>query len=734
MSGPAIPIESIVFLDTETRHGIDDLKAGGAYRYSQSATCIILSYAIGLGPARAVWNIDGLGYGDLPAELRDALENPRMKIVAWNAGFDRAIWNYALFDSPEIEPERWLDASVQAAASNISMQLKAAAKRVGGTEKRESGAGLIKLFSKAGGPRPEQFPAAWDEFIGYALDDIESMRDIWQGTRQLPLEEWRVYWANERVNDRGIGIDMAYVMNAAELARLAGLEANRRLKLLTEGALWSINQHVALAAWVYDRLPDDIARDIMVTALPDLDDEDGIVDGDDMEAVQKLPSISIARGIVERLLDYLRAAGCDDDTLMEVLELREYGASNAPKKFASMLACQIGTRLRGMLVFNGAGQTGRFAGRLVQPQNLTRQTLGVDRGDDYGTYEAPTVDLITDGCTLEQLAEAEPKDASTLRKLALVVRPAIIAPNGKTLIKGDYKQIEARMTPFLAGNDRDALERLNVFRRIDADPKAPDSYRVTAGAMWGIPPEDVSSDQRQGGKISDLACGFGGAHNALMSMAAKYRLYFDEETARGFVQLWRQANPWAPILWGRHNDRESYGLMGAAMRAYQSPGTVQTAGLIAYFYDPGYLGGALFAILPSQRLLTYPWCRWRTYEKRDPKTKEVIEIKQGLTFLRANGLRAIWPGLLTENVVQAAAADLLRSSLVDMEERGIPVVLHAHDELVVEVAGDPDTIEWTSNCMTEIMCNDRGWAKGLPLAVDLTERFYYSSAKQRVAA
>ncbi len=728
-----IPIEKCIFIDFETRHGPDSdgLKKSGAYRYATSAKPIICSYAIGMGPARAVWNIDGLSYDHLPRELRRAVEDESMIRVAWNAPFDRAIWNYSMEGSPFAGPDSFVDAAAQAMAANLPAKLELAAERVARRKKRDSGKTLIPIFSKQNGPRPEDRPAQWREFIRYAIDDIPSMRDIWLSTLQLSDHDWRVYWANEATNERGVSIDLPFVEAAADLTDEAVAEAKQAIIRLTGGAINSLMSPY-LARYVYDRLPDEVARDIMVTALPDPDEDDTGEGDDDGEDIVKLPSISIARDNVVRLLLYLRSIEYEkiDPVLIQILELREYGASASPKKFRAMLGQHVGAKLRGMLVFNGAGQTGRFSGRLAQLQNMTRETLGEGKGDDYGTYEAPTVDMIAEGCTLAQLHAAKPTDTVALRKLGLVVRPAVIAAPKRTLIKADYKQVEARVLPFLAGPEGEA--RLDAFRAIDSNPKAPDSYRVTAGSMFGIDPFDVTSEQRQAGKISDLACGFGGAHAALMGMGVKYRLYFSEEEARYFVKLWRSGNPWAPRFWGAHRRGESYGLFGAAMRAYNNPGVPQQAGRISYYYDRGYFGGTLFAILPSGRLITYPYCAWRPFQKRDKRTKEVIEVVDALVFRRPMGWRAIWPGLLCENVVQAAAADLLRASLVDMDDAGLDVVLHAHDELTVEA--DEDKVDDTIACMTGIMLNDRGWAKGLPLGVDCTTRFYYSAAKVRHAA
>jgi DNA polymerase bacteriophage-type len=391
------------------------------------------------------------------------------------------------------------------------------------------------------------------------------------------------------------------------------------------------------------------------------------------------------------------------------------------------MAQQSAGRLRGQIVFNGAAQTGRFSGKGGQPQNLTRTPLG----GDYGTWEPSTVDMITDGCTLDQLAAHGDKE-TPLRKLALVVRPAIVAPKGRTLIKADYRQVEARGCPWLSGS-KEAQDMLDYFRAVDADPSLPDLYVKSASSMLRKDFAAISKDERQRGKIASLSCQFGGAHNALLSMAANYRMFFDLAEAKKIVAEWRAANPWASTFWGQHSNHESYGLMGAAMRAYQAPKSVQVAGRISFTFEPTYLGGTLFMQLPSGRLLTYPWCKWREYEVKDKKTKKVIEVRKGLTFRRPLGIRAIYGGLLCENATQGTCADLLREGLVVLHEGllgdKLETVLHSHDEICIECDDDDATVDRATKALEAAMLFDRAWAKDFPLAVDTTVRWYYSAAK-----
>jgi DNA polymerase len=741
----AYPPNKLVKFDFETRSDLDLPKVGTyAYATHPSTAAIILTYQ--LTPDLPVVLIQKMGraltWDDFPQEFKDAYADPEVKFVAFNTPFDRAIWNYTLVDAPYLPPERTLDAMAQAMSSNLPASLDQASKALGGPPKLSDGKLGIALFSATGTrtPRkgltitgiawPKDFPEEWSQFCTYAVHDTAVLGYIWKHTRELPEREWRVFWANEALCERGMGVDLEFCAKAAVLAKEAAEEAGKELHRLTEGALWSVNQHVAIAQWVYDRLPNDEARDIMTTDVIEPEERD-----ENDEQLPALIKISIARRNVERLLDWYKATKQNDTVLKDVLELREFGASAAPKKYAAALLQQSGGRLRGQITFMGAAQTGRFSGKGVQPQNLTRTPLGPP-GDDYGTWEAPTVDLITEGCTLDQL-NGHGDGEVALRKLALLVRPSIIAPEGRTLIKADYSQVEARGCPWLA-NSPEADKLLQYFRDVDADPSLPDLYVISAAGMLKKKWQDVTKAERQTGKVASLACQFQGSVGALTSMAANYRMYIPPGDAKIIVDQWRAANPWAPRLWGRHNQHESYGLIGAAMRAYNSPRTPQKAGRIAFSYEPTYLGGSLFMRLPSGRLLTYPWCKFREYEVKDKKTGKVTEVRKGLTFKRPVGMRAIYGGLLCENATQATCADLLREALVVLNEGllgpKLDVVLHAHDEIVVECDDNRDTIRKTLEALEGAMTFDREWAKGFPLAVDSVVRFYYSAAKLKEAA
>jgi DNA polymerase len=722
------PIENLVFFDFESRCDVD-LKKHGTYRYADRAEPILLTYAIGDAPVRVVQaNGEALTYPGLPGELRAAIENSEMTLVAWNSEFDRAIWNYSLADSPFLEPRRVVDAMAQGTASNLPGALDQASTALGGPGKQPDGKQLIGMFCGSDARDPKEWPTEWDRFIRYALRDTDVLRDVWKKTRPMSMMEWRVFWANCAITERGIGIDRDFCAAASRLAIEDGTRAGRRLAEITGGLITSIFQHERIATFLYDRLP-PVAQNIMITAVIDPEDRE---ENDDAEG-EPLIKTSVQREIVGRLLDWMDASKHDDPVVREILELREFGASAAPKKYAAAMAQETGGRLRGQIVYGGAPQTGRFSGKGVQPQNLTRTPLGPP-GDDYGIWEPGGVDMIAEGCSLDELAAYGSEKIVPSRKLALLVRPAIVAPEGRTLVKADYSQIEARGLPWLA-NTPSAHKLLDYFRAVDADPAMPDLYTITAAGMLRKHVGEITKGERQIGKVSTLACGYAGGKGAFISMAANYRFYVSPEEAQDHVDKWRIANPWAPTFWGRHNSQESYGLWGAAMRAYNTPREPMRAGRIAFIYEPAYLGGTLLMRLPSGRLLSYPWCKWREYEVKDKRTGKVKETRSSLTFRRPGGMRALYGGLLAENATQACCADLLRESLVILEEglleSRLDVVLHAHDEIVAEVDDNPRAVRAALELLDKSMTMERSWSKGFPITIDAVVRFYYSAAKPK---
>src|SRR6516225_3462950 len=604
--------DDLSWTDFEVYGGPLDLKAAETFRYVAEAStrALVLAYAIGNAPA-LTWHADGaiLDWDNAPDDLRAAFER-NATLAAWNASFDTAVWNYATLGFPFLAPERVIDPMVQAGVSNLPTDLESASRYLGGAGKQKDGKALIRLFCIENA-NPLEYPAEWERFLAYARRDIEEMREVYRRTRPLPHEEWQQYWAFEHINRRGVTLDMPYVRRAAALTAEDAVAIGRRLNKLTGGAVTRVTQAKGIASWLHDNLADATMREILTVGVPADDDDNN----DDVEADPQ--ELSLERDRVARLLAMLDAKhangglGRDEARAREAATLRLYGAGAAPKKFARLEAQQVDGVLRGQYRFAGAGQTGRLTSRGAQIQNLTRDVLGED-----GAAEALLVDMIADGCSYAELAAAEPVDVPVARKLALLVRPALIAAPKKLFVWSDWSAIEARITPWLA-NSPDADAVLDIFRVNDADPLVPDIYIVAAADVLHKDVHEITKAERQIGKVVILACGFSGSVGALKAMALSYRIHFEDAEARRIVDAWRAANPWAEEFWGAHRDGESYGLWGAAMTAIEVPGLVTRAGRLAFVFHSEYLGGTLFMVLPSGRLLTYPRPKWREVDVLD---------------------------------------------------------------------------------------------------------------------
>jgi DNA polymerase len=718
--------DEITWMDFEVASALD-LKDAGTLRYADdcSTRAIVLAYAIGNGPVR-IWHADGtmLDWDNAPDDLRAAFTRGG-PFAAWNAGFDSAVWNYATLGFPFLAPERVIDPMVQCGCSNMPTDLESASRALGGTGKQSDGKKLIKLFCVEGGA-PSEHPGGWQRFLAYARQDVEAMRDAYCRTRPLSPGEWRQYWAFEHINRRGVMLDMPFVLRAEALAAEDAVASGRRLAELTNKAVTRVTQAKRIATWLHDNLADVAMREVITVGVP-ADDDDGDADDDEAEP----PEFSLTRGRVGRVLAMLDTKYANgglnpgETKAREVATLRLYGAGASPKKFARLAAQQVDGVLRGQYRFAGAGQTGRLTSRGAQIQNLTRDVL-----DEDGAAEAALVDAIADGCSHAELAAAAPVDVPVARKLALLVRPAIIAGAGKMFVWSDWSAIEARITPWLAASE-DAEQVLDIFRANDRDPTRPDIYTIAAAGIVHKDPSAITKPERQIGKVATLALGFGGSVGALMNMALAYRIHLEPAEARRIVDAWRAANPWAVEFWGAHRDGESFGLWGAAMSAWEMPGQITTAGRLAFVYHADYLGGTLFMGLLSGRLISYPRPRWRDVDVLDKDGKPTGEKRTELSFRRAHGRAKLWHGTLAENATQATAADILRQTVTRIETNSalafMPIRMTTHDEIVCEV--DEARAEEAKAILRQEMLTVPDWAAGLPLQSEESACPYYTKAK-----
>jgi DNA polymerase bacteriophage-type len=698
--GSTFALADVGFLDFESRSAVPI--SHGTYRYACEADAIVLAYAIGEQEpqAVAVGDFSGPLRGkDLPADFRAhhaRVAKGEAVWCAWNAGFDKAIWNYATIGFPLLPPCHIIDAMAQATASGLPPDLAGAAKAVGTPFlKDKRGADLIKLFCLPGNPLgdPLVSPAQWADFLDYAKADVAALRGVFLGTRQLPLAEWREYWAMESINERGIGLNLAFVNAAAALAQEDRFRARAELAKLTEGAVGSVDEVAKLTAWLKPRLLME-ARSILLDREERKDDDGEVVE----EAKHALD-----RGRVARLIAFLSDPKYDTPAhraVLRVLQIRLYGGAKTPAKFAKMLTQHVDGVLFGQYVFNGAGQTGRASSRGIQIHNLARDTLAKERR---------AIDAILAGDDWDNLTVYNPDPIP--RQLSLLIRPALVPAEGNVFIWSDWAQIEARILPWLAG----AHERLRIFSAHDADPLLPDLYTQTAAQLSNVSLAAVTPALRQRGKVAELALGFAGGRGALQNMAAAFGLHIDDGEARRIVETWRRANAWCMAFWNE--------LGQAAQQARTMPGVTVAAGRLRYVYLREYLGGSLVCQLPSGRCLTYRQLRRERVDIKDSDDK-VIGREMQWRFARGHGRVQLWRGILVENAVQAVAADCLRATLVTLEQEGYRVRLHSHDEILVEC--EERAARAIRYGLRGVMQRGFDWSAGLPLTSEETIATYYS--------
>lgn len=327
------------------------------------------------------------------------------------------------------------------------------------------------------------------------------------------------------------------------------------------------------------------------------------------------------------------------------------------------------------------------------------------------------------------LTEFEDRHGDAGKALSRLIRPAICAPEGRTLVWGDWSAIEARLTPWIAGG-REAQKVLDVIARSDEDPDAPDIYEVEAGKILRKPASEVDKRERQGyGKVTVLSLGFGGSVGALQAMAAAYRVSFTEKEAREIVDAWREGNPWARRWWTQ--------LWEAFQSAMESPGSVFSAGRVAFTYDPGYMS-TVYMLLPDGRPIPYrkaAW-KWKTFENEDGSEDK----RYCLTYWRGSAWKALWYGELANNAVQGTAGSRLREALtvlspapeLDATGREVwpdtpaEVVGHTHDEIVAET--EEDRVETAADWLYREMMRIPDWLEGCPMAAEVETNQWYTKA------
>lgn len=697
----------LAFADSETRSPRDVTKCG-AYTYAQHplTEALVWCWAFDDGDP-ALWSPSWAWSGkNQPIQpLYDHIQGGGY-FIAWNAFFDRWIWNKVMvekYDAPYLPLEQVLCAQAQAEANNLPGALGKAAECLGTEHKKDKqGKRLINLLSNGARAdwNPEHdAPEFMGRFRAYGMHDVTAMREIWQCTRPLTRYEWDEYHASERINDRGVAVDVEFARAAQQYAQAEFADINGQLAAVTDDPNMTVTNHVKKAAWIYDALAASEELQEVVTKPPKK--KGGPIrkscDRSTREAVLELLSVPEYGDLYE---DEQR------ERIVEFLELIEAGNSAAVRKFTAIVNQQIAGRIHGQYSFNGAGQTGRYSSRGVQIHNLIRAPL--DKKNSDRAIDA--MEDIIGGAETDSLVADYGLPISRL--LARLIRPTFVAGEGNLLVWADYDQIEGRVLPWLA--DTPAADiKLDLYRQ------GIDTYKVAAMPIYGAEYDEIDDDQRQVGKVAELALGFGGAVGAFRAMSKGYGVVVSERDAQGIVDTWRRSNPWAREFW--------YQLWESAINAFNHPGMWFRAGRVEYFYHPDLMRGTLICKLPSGRWLVYPQFRHEWVEIETELADGTVERERKLrtTFVKGFGGGAarvdLWYGVLAENITQATAAEFLRGSIMDLDDI---LVLHTHDELVAEVA-EKDAHRWERE-IRETMLWLPEWADGLPLGVSVESGPYYT--------
>ena len=653
----------VLSIDIETYCDLDIKKVGG-YKYAENCEVLLFAYA---WDDDAVQIVDLAAGEPLPDKVLTALTNNEITKCAYNAQFERTVLSHFLHrlnpaaEFQYLDPAGWSCTMIHALTLGLPGSLDRVSKALRlADDKAKMGVGksLITYFckpckpTKANGGRtrnlPEHAPDKWETFKEYCVRDVVAEREIRKRLTKFPIldAEKQLWELDQRINDRGVGIDVQLVSEAI------AFDADFKGRILAEAVELTGLPNPAsgeqLKRWIHEEegfFPGSLAKDV----LPEV-----------MAQAQK-PEVK------------------------EMLRLKQLMSKTSVKKYEAMdrARCDDG-RTHGLLQFYGANRTGRWAGRLVQVQTLPRNSL-------------PELDSARallrsgDASALEMIYD-HPMDV-----LSQLIRTAFIPRAGHRFIVADFSAIEARVIAWLAGEKW----RMEVFA------EGGDIYCASASKMFGVPVEKhgVNGHLRQKGKIAELALGYQGSIGALKAMGAD-KLGLSDNELREIVDSWRKASPHIRWLW--------HDVDAAALKAVRERQTVP----LRHGVSVTYKSGMLFIRLPSGRSLVYvrPKVEVEPDFDREGLTYEGSEQTSGKwTRLRTYG------GKLVENIVQAIARDCLAIAMTRIEAAGYRIVMHVHDEVIIECPTDA--------CDLDNVCRIMGrpipWAPGLILTADGYITDYY---------
>lgn len=655
-------------LDWETRSRIN-LPATGAYVYAMHPSTEILIGA---------WAFDDM---DAPEIWRKGEPVPQRiidhvaaggEIRAHNAAFERLMWKYVAtprYGWPEVKLEQFVCSAAEAAAMSLPRALGQLAKVLGvEAQKDQSGHRLMMQMCKPRKVNDDDSVIWWDDeermqkLITYCKQDVVTERAVSKVLRKLTPREREVYLLTERMNDRGVQIDLDLVRAAQIVAQLGIDEANVELRLVTGGSVAEVTKVAQIKNWLI---------------------EQGVI----------APGASLNKAAVAELLD-------EDipETARAVLELRSGAGRSSVAKLVTMqtTACEDG-RCRGMSLYHGAG-TGRWTGKLIQPHNFPRGEI-----KNIENY----IPLMLQG-DYHKIGLMDPP----IMVVMSMLRSMITARPGHELVSADFAAIEARVLNWLAQQD----DVVDLFRQYDAASKGDkmkfDPYRNMAVKMGRAKrPEDVSFIDRQAGKAAELGCGFQMGWEKFIDAAWKvYQVRVDADESKSAVKIYRASHGNVTDYWERCN--------AAAIDVVTNPGKVVTVNGNVKFVKAGPY---LYIMLPSGRPLAYPAPKIVDRETPWKEMRPAVEFS-GVHPLTGQWTRmSLYGGLITENIVQAVARDLLAEGKLRLEAAGYLPILSVHDEAIAEVPVGFGTVEEYESILSALP----EWATGCPVAAEGWRGFRY---------
>lgn len=644
-------MKRILYLDIETYSSVDIAKAG-AYKYIESPDfeILIIGYAIDESEVKVI----DLAQGEqIPGDFMGALLDPDCVKVAHNAVFERLSFRRIGFDIPI---EQWYCTAVKSAYCGLPLSLDGVSQALNLKDKKLStGKLLIKYFScpckptKVNGQRtrnyPHHAPDKWEMYKEYNVYDVLAEREIYKRLEryEIPETERRLYALDQRINDQGILVDTELARAAIEVDTMYTGLLMDKARAIT--GLENPNSGSQIKKWIEDTTG---------------------------EEVQSLNKVSMPG-----LLDKFKGS----NEVSDLLYIRNRLSKTSIKKYYAMIDCAMSDRrVRGTLQFYGANRTGRWAGRLLQMQNMAKN-------------HAPEIEALRELIRKKDWEAIELLYDDVPDVLSQLVRTALVAPEGKVFSVADFSAIEARVISWLANEKW----RLDVFA---GDGKI---YEATGSKMFNVPVSAITkgSALRDKSKISELALGYGGALGALTQMGGA-RMGLSDQEMMSLVRKWRAANPCIVDLW---NEIEHS--VKAAV-SYGVPVTCTPRNLVME-YD----GEFLTILLPSGRRLFYykPRIVYKAFGRAG-----CIKYQGVIQETRQWGEIETYGGKLTENIVQAIARDLLGHCMLGLYRNGYLPVCHIHDEVLVEVP--KDTAKEHYERMVSIMSESPEWAKELPLRAD----------------